>query len=352
MVDLATINTLSIAMESSVIESAEVVITGSPFSSNNKTNSLSVVTVGKDKLAQAGGTNLVDAISRIPGVSQVSTGGAISKPTIRGLGYNRVLTMVDGAREEAQQWGDEHGIEVDQFSAARVEILKGPASLLYGSDALGGVINIIDDLVPPPGLFNGDFTTSYGTNNGLSASSLMMQGNDNGFVYRGRVSYKKAYGFAYKNTTVPNSGFNEFNLNGMVGLNKSWGYSHLTFSRFHTNIGLVEDGPNEEGNFVNDDGEVITKAEAQQRRLGLPFQNINHYRAALNSNFILGKGQLKTTFAFQRNMRKEFEESATEPGLNLNLNSYTYDVKYYFPNAGKWEPAIGVQGMYQKNVNK
>lgn len=352
MVDLATINTLSIAMESSVIESAEVVITGSPFSSNNKTNSLSVVTVGKDKLAQAGGTNLVDAISRIPGVSQVSTGGAISKPTIRGLGYNRVLTMVDGAREEAQQWGDEHGIEVDQFSAARVEILKGPASLLYGSDALGGVINIIDDLVPPPGVFNGDFTTSYGTNNGLSASSLMLQGNDNGFVYRGRVSYKNAYGFAYKNTTVPNSGFNEFNLNGMVGLNKSWGYSHLTFSRFHTNIGLVEDGPNEEGNFVNEDGEVITKAEAQQRRLGLPFQNINHYRAALNSNFILGKGQLKTTFAFQRNMRKEFEESATEPGLNLNLNSYTYDVKYYFPNAGKWEPAIGVQGMYQKNVNK
>ncbi|SHF62138.1 TonB-dependent receptor [Pedobacter caeni] len=352
MVDLATINTLNISMEPSVVESAEVVITGSPFSSNNKTNSLSVVTVGKDKLAQAGGTNLVDAISRIPGVSQVSTGGAISKPTIRGLGYNRVLTMVDGAREEAQQWGDEHGIEVDQFSAARVEILKGPASLLYGSDALGGVINIIDDLVPPPGVFNGDFTTSYGTNNGLSASSLMLQGNDNGFVYRGRVSYKNAYGFGYKNTTVPNSGFNEFNLNGMVGLNKSWGYSHLTFSRFHTNIGLVEDGPNEQGNFVNEDGEVISKAEAQQRRLGLPFQNITHYRTALNSNFILGKGQLKTTFAFQRNMRKEFEESATEPGLNLNLNSYTYDVKYYFPNAGKWEPAIGVQGMYQKNVNK
>ncbi|AOM77618.1 TonB-dependent receptor [Pedobacter steynii] len=352
MVDLATINTLNVPMEPSVIESAEVVITGSPFSSNNKTNSLSVVTVGKDKLAQAGGTNLVDAISRIPGVSQVSTGGAISKPTIRGLGYNRVLTMVDGAREEAQQWGDEHGIEVDQFSAARVEILKGPASLLYGSDALGGVINIIDDLVPPPGVFNGDFTTSYSTNNGLSASSLMLQGNDNGFVYRGRASYKNAYGFGYKNTTVPNSGFNEFNLNGMVGLNKSWGYSHLTFSRFHTNIGLVEDGPNEQGNFLNENGEVITKSEAQERRLGLPFQNINHYRAALNSNFILGNGQLKTTFAFQRNMRKEFEESATEPGLNLNLNSYTYDVKYYFPNAGKWEPAIGVQGMYQKNVNK
>lgn len=351
-VDLANPGALNITMEPSVVESAEVVITGSPFSSNNKTNSLSVVTVGKDKLTQAAGTNLIDAVSKIPGVSQVSTGGAISKPTIRGLGYNRVLTMVDGAREEAQQWGDEHGIEVDQFSAARVEILKGPASLLYGSDALGGVINIIDDLVPPPGVFNGDFTTTYSTNNGLSASSLMMQGNDNGFVYRGRASYKNAYGFGYKDTTVPNSGFNEFNLSGMVGLNKSWGYSHLTFSRFNTNIGLVEEGPDENGNFLNEDGQVITQAEAKERKLGLPFQNINHYRAALNSNIILGQGQLKTTFAFQRNMRKEFEDSATEPGLNLNLNSYTYDVKYYFPNAGKWEPAIGVQGMYQNNVNK
>ncbi|ACU02402.1 MULTISPECIES: TonB-dependent receptor [Pedobacter] len=351
VIDLGSQKELTISLSPSIIESAEVVITGSPFSSNNKTNSLSVVSVGKNKLAQSGGTNLVDAIARIPGVSQVSTGGAISKPVIRGLGYNRVLTMVDGAREEAQQWGDEHGIEVDQFSAARIEILKGPASLLYGSDALGGVINVIDDLVPAPGVRNGEFTSAYSTNNGLSASSLMLQGNENGFVYRGRASYKNAYGFGYKGATVPNSGFNELNFNGMLGLNKSWGYSHLTFSRFHTNIGLVENGPDDHGNYLNEDGEVISADEAKERRLGLPFQNINHYRAALNSNFILGKGQLKTVFAFQQNIRKEFEESIQEPGLNLDLKSYTYDIKYYFPNLGKWEPAFGVQGMYQDNVN-
>lgn len=352
VIDLSNPSKLSIALQPSIIESAEVVITGSPFSSNNKTNSLSVVTVGKAQLAEAAGTNLIDAVSRIPGISQVSTGGAISKPVIRGLGYNRVLTMVDGAREEAQQWGDEHGIQVDQFSAARVEILKGPASLLYGSDALGGVINVIDDLVPAPGIHQGEFTSNYSTNNGLTASSLMMQGNDNGFVYRGRASYKSAYGFAFKNAVVPNSGLNEFNLNGMIGLNKSWGYSHLTFSRFNTNIGLVEEGPNEDGDFINEEGEVVKDSGARKRKLALPYQNINHYRAALNSNFILGKGQLKTTFAFQRNLRKEFEESLDEPGLDINLNSYTYDLKYYFPNSGKWEPAIGVQGMYQKNSNE
>lgn len=351
-VDLANQNSLTISLYPSVIESAEVVITGSPFSSNNKTNSLSVVTVNKSNLIQSGGTNLIDAIGKIPGVAQVSTGGAISKPIIRGLGYNRVLTMVDGAREEAQQWGDEHGIEVDQFSAARIEILKGPASLLYGSDALGGVINVIDDLVPSPGVHNGAFTSFYSSNSGLVGSSLMLQGNDAGLIYRGRVSYKNAYGFGYKNTNVPNSGFNELNFNGMLGFNKSWGYSHLSFSRFNTNIGLVETGPDDQGNYLNEEGDLISQSQAKMRRLGLPFQDITHYRTALNSNFILGKGQLKTVFAFQSNLRKEFEETMQAPGLDLNLKSYTYDIKYSFPDFGNWQPAVGVQGMFQDNVNR
>ncbi|WP_199136264.1 TonB-dependent receptor [Pedobacter sp. ASV12] len=350
-VDLAAGAQIVFALEASVIESAEVVITGTPYSANNKTNSLAVVSISREKLAQAAGTNIVDAIAKVPGVSQVTTGGAISKPSIRGLGYNRVLTIVDGAREEAQQWGDEHGVEVDQFSAARIEVLKGPASLLYGSDALGGVINIIDDLVPAAGDFNGNFTTNYNTNNGLTASSLMLQGNSDGLVYRGRVSYKNAYGFGYKDHTVPNSGFNETNVSGMIGLNKTWGYAHLNLSRFNTNIGLVEEGPNDNGDYLDEEGNVISNSEAQKRKLNLPFQNINHYRAALNSNILLGGGQLKTTLAFQRNVRKEFEESATEPGLYLNLNSYTYDVKYSFANNGVWEPTIGVQGMHQTNAN-
>jgi iron complex outermembrane receptor protein len=352
MVDLSLNVTLSFALEPTVIESAEIVITGTPFSANNKTNSLAVVTVNREKIAQAGGSNLIDAIARVPGVTQITTGGAISKPSIRGLGYNRVLTIVDGAREEGQQWGDEHGIQVDQFGAARIEILKGPASLLYGSDALGGVINIIDDIVPANGDFNGNFTTNYNTNNGLIGSSLMLQGNNNGFVYRGRVSYKNAHGFGYgKDITVPNSGFNETNISGMLGLNKTWGYAHLNLSRFNTNVGLVEHGPAADGFFRDENDNVINKTEGQKRTIALPFQNINHYRAALNSNVLLGGGQLKSTLAFQKNIRQEFEESKEEAGLNLNLDSYTYDFKYAFANNGTWEPTIGLQGMHQANTN-
>jgi iron complex outermembrane receptor protein len=350
-IDLSQQNDIVFNLEPSIIEGAEVVITGTPYSANSKTNSLAVVSVNRKQMAQTAATNLIDAIAKVPGVAQVTTGGAISKPSIRGLGYNRVLTIVDGAREEGQQWGDEHGIQADQFAAARVEILKGPASLLYGSDALGGVINIIDDLVPAPGDFNGNFTTNYNTNGGLTASTLMMQGNADGFVYRGRVSYKNSYGFGYKDKIVPNAGFNEINTSAMLGLNKTWGYTHLSLSRFASNIGLVEEGPDESGNYFDEDGNLINNSDAKRRSLNLPFQNINHYRAALNSNVLLGGGQLKSTFAFQRNIRKEFEESATQPGLNFGLNSYTYDIKYSFANSGKWEPTIGLQGMYQVNAN-
>ncbi|PST84015.1 TonB-dependent receptor [Pedobacter yulinensis] len=351
-VDVAKGLSADIALEPSAIEAAEVVITGSPFSSNNRTNSLSVVGVSKDQLRQTAGTNIIDALAKIPGVAQVTTGGAISKPVIRGLGYNRVLTMIDGAREEAQQWGDEHGAQADQFAAARIEILKGPASLLYGSDALGGVINILDDYAPAEGTVNGEFITTYSTNNGLTASSLMMQGNDQGFVYRGRLSYKNAYSYGYKAAVVPNSGFDETNGSAMLGLNRNWGYSHLNLSWFNTNVGLVEEGPDDDGRFRNEEGELLDKEASRVRRLGLPNQNINHYRAVWNNNLILGRSRLRATLGFQKNVRKEFEESASEPGLNLDLNSYTYDFKYYFANNGKWEPVVGLQGMYQENANK
>ncbi len=348
-IELGKEDTLDLQLETAVIESAEVVITGTPFGSQSRTSSLAVVTMNRDQLLPSGGTNLVDGISRIPGVSQVSTGGAISKPTIRGLGYNRVLTIIDGAREESQQWGDEHGILVDQFSAARVEILKGPASLLYGSDALGGVIHIIDDIMPAEGEVKGQFTSSYSSNGGMTASSGMLQGNHQGWVYRGRLSYRNAYGFGYGNTIVPNAGFNETNASVMAGLNKRWGYAHVSLSRFSTNVGLVEEGPDDEGYFLDEEGQVITKSQARKRTPELPYQHINHYRAALNSNILIHQGQLKSVIAFQRNVRQEFEESSDEAALQLGLNTFTYDVKYAFPKSGKWETTVGLQGMAQGN---
>ena len=111
--------------------------------------------------------NIIDIIAKQPGISQITTGSGISKPVIRGLGYNRVLVVNDGIRQEGQQWGDEHGVEIDAQNIHSVEILKGPASLIYGSDAMAGVLIFHDKPILSPGEMKANVFSEYQTNNGL-----------------------------------------------------------------------------------------------------------------------------------------------------------------------------------------
>ena len=136
-------NTENFKLEESATEISEVVVTGTSKATQIKRNPVPIVSVSHDYLTTNLNTNAIDAIAKIPGVRAVTTGPNVSKPFIRGLGYNRILSLYDGIRQEGQQWGDEHGIEVDQYGIDRVEVIKGPASLSYGSDALAGVVNLI-----------------------------------------------------------------------------------------------------------------------------------------------------------------------------------------------------------------
>lgn len=351
-VDISTTTTLNFEMEVSVIEANEVVVTGSPILGKNSKNSTPIEVVSRKTITQSGATNIVDALSKVPGVSQVTTGGAISKPVIRGLSYNRVVTLSNDVKQEGQQWGDEHGVEIDQYSAAKVEVLRGPASLFYGSDALGGVINVIDPVVTTPGNFKGQFNTNYSLNNGLTANNLQFEGNTNGFVYRLNGTYKNAMSYKTPEERVYNSAFKEDDQSAMIGLNKSWGFAHLTYSRFNTKLGLTEGERDDNGNFVDEEGNQVPSSDLESRSIFLPFQHITHQKVALNTNISLGKGFLKTTLGFQNNQRKELEESATDPATFFYLNTYSLDSKYYFPEYKGWAPVIGISGTIQNNENK
>jgi len=351
-IELSDPGSLEFALQASVIEGREVVITGSASSSDNRKNSTSVSTVSKSDLLYHPSTNLIDAISRVPGVAQVTTGPGISKPVIRGLSYNRVVTVSDGVKQQGQQWGDEHGIEIDQYSADHVEVLKGPASLMYGSDALGGVINILDGLPAPDGTLRGEFLTNYATNNGLTGNSLMLQGNENGFIYKVRGSYKNAYSYKTPTEYVPNSGFNETNFEGQIGLNKKWGYAHLDASSFRTNLGFYEPVRNDEGQLVDDNNNIFSDAQNKDRTLAYPRQDVRHYKIALNSNILLGGSSLKATLGFQHNLRRELEGAGDE-NLALFLNSYTYsyDLKYSLKEVNGWAPVLGLSGEFMHSLN-
>lgn len=349
-VDFSKASALTFSLQPGAIEAHEVVITGVAVSAGGKRSSTQSTVVSRAQLLNAS-TNLVDALSKVAGVSQISTGPAISKPIIRGLGYNRVVTLDDGVKQQGQQWGDEHGIEIDQFKADRVEVLRGAASLLYGSDALGGVINLVEPLSPPEGRIRGELVSNYSSNNGLTGSSAMLTGNSGGLVWRGRASYKNAYSFKTPTGYFPNSGFNETDLSGMIGLNKSWGYSHLNVSSFRNNIGFYEPAFDASGNFVNENGELFSSRQLKNRSLEYPRQDIRHYKIALNNNFIIGSGSLKADLGFQKNQRRELEDSA-DPSLFFNLDTYNADLKYYPHEQNGWQPVYGLSTDLGHSENK
>jgi len=197
------------ALSTRIVENQGVVITGVSGATSIRKAPVPITSIKKTTLLQTPSGNIIDALSHVPGISQVSTGPAISKPIIRGLGANRVVTVNDGIRQEGQQWGDEHGIEIDEMSVSKVEILKGPASLMYGSDALAGVVNFITNVPAPEGTIRANWQSNYQSNNGLLANNISIAGNKNGLNWNLYGSHKSAG--EYKNKfdgPVPNSRFN------------------------------------------------------------------------------------------------------------------------------------------------
>lgn len=350
-INFSTTSTFTFELEQSRIEANEVVVTGTVTGADQKKNSTSVGVLSHDEMLNRPSTNLIDAVSKVAGVSQISTGQAISKPVIRGLSFNRIVTVSDGIKQQGQQWGDEHGIEIDQFSANRVEVLRGAASLLYGADALGGVINILEPLSVSDGRIRGELLSNYSTNGGLSSNSAMLTGNNNGFVWRGRATYKNAYSFKTPKYYFPNSGFNETSLSGMLGLNKAWGYSHINISSFKNIIGFYDPELNANGNFVDEDGNAFSRTDYRSRKPALPYQEINHFKIASNSNLLLHNGSLKLDIGYQNNIRKEFED--IDPALFFDLNSYSLDAKYVQSSTvNDWQPVIGISADYANSLNK
>lgn len=342
-----------------VIEESEVVVTGLSKATQIKRSPIPIVSVNHSYLVSNINTNIIDAITKIPGITAVTTGPNISKPYIRGLGFNRILTLYDGVRQEGQQWGDEHGVEVDQYSIDHVEIVKGPASLSYGSDALAGVVNLIPTQPAPEGKTIGEIITEYQTNNKEIGLSGMLEGTKNGFEWMGRISHKQATN--YQNNIdgrVYGTSFNETDVTGYLGLHKKWGYAHLHFSLFN-DLQAIPDGSRDSatGKFTRQITEadtyrpIVSDAELSTYTIPDLHQHIRHFRVYSNNSFTAGKGRITLNLAFQRSIRQEFShpEMITTPGLQLELNTYNYDVKYFLPDMNGWNFVVGANGMYQQN---
>ena len=326
----------------------ELVVTGVTGDTKLKNATAPISIIRPQELRSTASTNVIDAIAHMPGVAQLTTGSGISKPIIRGLGYNRVVVMSEGVRQEGQQWGDEHGVEVDGGAVNSVEILKGPASLMYGSDAMAGVVILHSQPAPAEGTMRANVSTEYQTNNGLFDYSLSFAGNQKGFVWDARFSDKMAH--AYKNKYdgyVPGSQFHERAGRLMLGLQKPWGHSRLTWTAYHLTPSIIEGERDEET------GELTTHhSPLTSYKKSLPFQQVKHYKLVWDNSLNLPSGYLKAIVGYQQNRRQEYEESMDEYEAYFKLHTLTYDLRYLTQEWDGWKLSAGIGGMYQQSLNK
>ena len=358
-IDLATTTSLTIEMEQSHIEANEVVVTGVSKATEIKRNPVPMVSVDQQYLEQNTATNIIDAVAKVPGVTILSTGPNVSKPYIRGLGYNRILTLFDGVRQEGQQWGDEHGVEMDQFLIDRIEVIKGPASLIYGSDALAGVVNLLPSNTTPEGTIKGSIQSNYQTNNGLYGGSGALAGNIKSIVFGLRASYKEAANYQNKyDGRIHNTGFKETDFNAYLGINRKWGYSHINFSAYD-NLQEIPDGSRDSltRKFTKQITEedtirpIVSDKELSSYSIDAIHQRVQHYRLFFTNQFIIKQSKLALKLGYQKSIRQEFAhpQQPEIAGLYLNMRTATYDAKFYLPEKSGWESTIGINGMYQVN---
>lgn len=343
----------------SIVENNAVIVTGVTNATQVKKVPFQVSVMRKDELQQTVSTNIIEAITRKAGVSSLSTGPAIAKPLIRGLGYNRVLTINDGVRQEGQQWGDEHGIEVDEASVNKIEILKGPASLVYGSDAMAGVINIITNVPVQTNSIKINAGSNYQTNNRQRSFYGSVAGNVVGFNWNVYGTVKAAADYTNKyDGRVFNSKFNEHNVGGYVGYNGNWGYSHLLVSNFNLKAGLIEGERDSAGFFIKPvagGGEMRAgNDDFMSTNPQVPYQHIRHFKMATDNSFNLGKQRLAVNVAWQHNQREEFgnADNPFEQSLYFDLKTITYTTQLHFKKVNGWKTSMGVNGMNQQNTNK
>lgn len=357
-VEVASTPRADFSLMLAITEEDEIVVTGTSRAGLLKQNPIPIVSVGKDELLQNPHTNIIDAVATVPGVSAVTTGPNISKPMIRGLGFNRVLTMYDGVRQEGQQWGNEHGVEVDENVIRKVEIVKGPASLLYGSDALAGVVNLIPASPPATGRFAGTFDNAYHTNNGLISSSLTGGKNYGDYFWQGTASHKMAADYRNQGDgRVYNTGFRENSITLSSGMDKTFGYSRLSAS-FYNNLQEIPNGERDSATWqfvrpLTEEGEeweIVPEKYLRSYSISPVHQHIQHFRIYNTTSLLTGRDRIHLGAGFQKNIRKEFEDpEGGDAALFLNLNTFTYDAKYLFHETQGWSVTAGVNGMAQIN---
>ncbi len=306
---------MTMAVNDTIVKLDDVTVTGRQRHDYQMRSSQTAVQVGQDFMQQHFAGSLMQTLEGIPGVKAMAIGSGQSKPTIRGMGFNRLAVSEDGIKHEGQQWGDDHGLEIDQFSIDRAEVIKGPAALLYGSDAIGGVLSLYTNHIPTKPL-EGSVQMFCRSNNEQIGFSGKIGGRLGKWFYRAHATlidygdYKVptdsiqyySYWIRLKDQRLRNTAGCERDGSVMIGYA---GY------QFHTDL-RISDSYSKSGFFANAHGLEVRLSDidydASRRDIDLPYQWVNHLKVLSHTSWSNELWSVEGNLAFQHNHREEHAE--------------------------------------------
>jgi iron complex outermembrane receptor protein len=364
---------LKLQMKKNFEQLHEVEITDHAHENRNKEEALSVEFANEEYLQQNRGGSLMQSLKRLPGLSTIEIGSGQSKPVIRGLSFNRVVVVENGIKHEGQQWGLEHGLEIDQFAVSHVEIIKGPASLQYGSDAIGGVIDIHSPYFPEKYSLKLNLETNFKSNNLSYGGSVNIEGRSNKLFFGTRFTK-----IEYADFRVPADSVSIYDYREPL-VNQRLRNTAGNEQAFHLNFGFIDQYFNstfylsnyqsKAGFFANAHGLEPVNVDkelhdASIRDIKQPYHDANHFKITNKTNMFYGKHHITLDIGYQKNFRQEWSPYTSDDGRPLvfpdNLSfpedlerEYDKDVlSLNLKDGMEWERnklSFGVNSEYQNN---
>jgi iron complex outermembrane receptor protein len=354
-IDLASTVSVDFKLSASNYELGDVVVTAPGNTTTKQHTPMPVTVVTHNMILEGVANTAIDEIASQPGINETTEGAGTTKPQINGLGFDRVLTLMDGVPQEDFQWGDDHGILIDPYAVYDAEIIRGPASLQYGASAEAGVISFKSEPFPASGTVLGDILTEYHTNNGYLGTSLHIAGNNDGFVWDLRASGEEAHDYSDpKDGYVWGTAWNQVNARLRLGINKSWGYSRLTLSALHRRIEVPDGNRDTLGRFIFDtpiNGQIYpTKTNFLSYAANIAGDKIlEEYQAWWQNSINLGTGKLGLDIGYTRSVHHDIDTGTIGSG-NLLVNDIPYSLRYQTGDS-TLKLTTGINGLYEAQNN-